>query len=53
MHDDRPFGGTKAISVDFWVSKEEKKKEEEKRKADDLQRALYQLQNLMFPREKQ
>jgi len=28
LNDERVFGGSKPLSIDFWVSKEEQKKEE-------------------------
>jgi hypothetical protein len=35
LNDERPFGGSRPLLIDFWISKEEKIKEEKKRKEDE------------------
>ena len=41
LNEERPFGGPKAIKVDFWISKEEQTKEELQQKNDEFAKVLY------------
>lgn len=46
LNSERPFGGSKALVVDYWLSKEEQKKEEKKAQEDDFTKMLSQLVRL-------